>query len=211
MEEREEMAVYRGIAEKMVEVYDFDWENNIRMKEVCICSVEGIISNITNIILVFLTTAALRISQEALIFIATFAAMRFYAGGAHAKNYVRCVSTYLGVLLISIGCARFGATLQDNFINMICGLSLLIAAVFNYKYAARQVHLGERTIGYRKRAGRIFAVVCTIMILFCIFCSYIEIDIVRKGVREVVLIQAFALLAQSIALWIGRSECGEGR
>lgn len=204
------MAVYRGIAESIVEIYDFDWQDNIRMKETCICSVEGAIANILNVSLVVLIAIILRISQEAVIFIATFAALRFYAGGAHAKNYVRCISTYLCVLLISVVCAKYSASIQDIWINVFCGFSMITASIINCKYAARQQHLEERTIAYRKKFGRIFAVICTFMLSMCILYPNIKSCSIREGIREVVLIQSFALLAQSIALWIGRSECREG-
>lgn len=204
------MAGYRGIAEKIVETYDFDWQNNTRMKETCICSVEGVIANIFNASLVLLTAMILKIPQEAIIFITTFAALRFYAGGAHAKNYIRCISTYLCALLVSVSCAQHGTSMQDGWIAMVCGFSMVIAAIINYKYAARQRCLGERTIVYRKRFGRIFTAICTFMISMCVLCPYTENYSVRKGIQKIVLIQAFALLAQSIALWIGRSECREG-
>lgn len=32
------MEIYRGAAERLVEIYDFDWKENERMKEACICN-----------------------------------------------------------------------------------------------------------------------------------------------------------------------------
>lgn len=205
------MAGYRGIAEKVVEIYDFDWQNNIKMKEACICSVEGVIANIFNVGLVLLIAAALKISQETIIFMLTFAALRIYAGGAHAKNYIKCMLAYLCVLLASVSCAKYGVSVQGGWTAAVCGFSMLAAAVINYKYAARQQCLGERTIVYRKKFCRIFINICIFMIAVCILYPHIANDTVRETMQKIILLQAFALLAQSIALWLGRNECGEGR
>lgn len=32
------MEIYRGAAERLVEIYDFDWKENERMKKACICN-----------------------------------------------------------------------------------------------------------------------------------------------------------------------------
>lgn len=204
------MAGYRGIAEKVVKAYDFDWQDNIRMKEACICSTEGVIANILNVSLILLVTLILKISQEAIIFMMTFAALRFYAGGAHEKNYVRCVSTYLCVLFTCITCARYGASIPDGWTVIICSFSIVAAMIINRKYAARQQGLGERSIVYRRKFGKIFLVICVFMISICVLYPCTENYDVREGMQKVVLLQAFALLAQSIALWIGRGECREG-
>lgn len=205
------MAGYRGIAEKVVEVYDFDWQNNTKMKEACICSVEGVIANIFNLSLVLLTAAVLKILQEAVIFMLAFATLRLYAGGAHAKNYVRCVSTYLCVLLASVSCAKYGASIQGGWTAAVCGFSMLAAAIINYKYAARQQCLGERTIVYRKMFCRIFMFICIFMTAVCCLYFNTASSHIRETFQKVILLLAFAMLAQSIALWTGRNECrGEG-
>lgn len=205
------MAGYRGIAEKVVEVYDFDWQNNTKMKEACICSVEGVIANVFNISLVLLAAAVLKILQEAIIFILVFAALRFYAGGAHAKNYIRCILSYLCVLLASVSCAKYGASIQGGWTAAVCGFSMLLAAAVNYRYAARQQCLGERTIVYRKKFCRIFMNICIFMTAVCILYPHTVNDSVREAMQKVILLQAFALLVQSTALWLGRNECRERR
>lgn len=204
------MAVYREVAEKIVEIYDFDWKDNMRMKETCICSVEGVISNVVNVILLILTVTALGIAGEAAIFAGTFGAMRSYAGGAHAKNHARCILTYMCVLLISIGCAKYCSTMQDASVYTICGLSMIMAMIVNCRYAAKQKRLGERTNVYRRKLSKIFIVICIFMTLICILSPYVQDYSIKESLQEIVLIQAFALFAQSVALWIARDECKEG-
>lgn len=200
------MAVYRDLAEKIVETCDFNWKNNVKMKEVCICSVENIVANIFNLCVAIFITTMLGIFSESLVFIGTFAVMRCYSGGAHAKNYVRCISTYLCILIICIFSARNIAGLQDiKLISIISILSIVIAAVINYRYAAKQIFLDKRKQLYRAKASGIFSWICVFMIIMYILNLYTRTPIIT----EIILIQAFALLAQSIALLAGRKECKE--
>ncbi len=204
------MAVYRSVAERIVEVYNFDWKDNVKMKETCICSVESVISNIVNVTLVVFVAGIMGSLGEALIFIGTFVAMRFYAGGAHARSHVRCILTYLCVLIASIICAKYCTLLPDIYINSLCGCSVIIAMAINYKYAARQRRLGQRTPIYRRKLKRIWIAICFIMGSVCFIYSHVSHDTIRECLQKVVLLQAFAILAQSIALWIERGECKEG-
>ena len=111
------MEIYRGAAERLVEIYDFDWKENERMKEACICSVEAMIANGLDSVIVFTFALLAGIFIEMLIFFVTFGMLRFYAGGAHAKNYVRCVLMYICVVCISI-LSQEDVLLQQIYIQL---------------------------------------------------------------------------------------------
>ena len=203
------MTMYREAAERIVDIYDINWEKNMRMKEACICSVENIIANAVNISLVFLITTALGILTESLIFIVTFAAIRFYSGGAHAKNYTKCLLTYLCLLLVSVSTAKLLIVIQDNkVINIICIISMVIATIINYKYAATQIFLGEYISSYRKKACGIFIILYIFMITLCILIPRVTDLNVRDVMQEIILIQSLSLLAQSTALLVEKMNVG---
>lgn len=200
------MAVYRKLAEKIVETYDFNWIHNIKMREVCVCSVENVIANIFNLCIVIFITTTLGIFSEAIVFICTFAVMRCYSGGAHAKRYITCISIYLCILIVSIFSAKYIADMHDTkIISMICILSLVITATINYLYAAKQTFLDKRKKIYRIKTCRFFITICVLMFIMYILKIYTRNPILT----HIILIQTFALLAQSITLLVGKKECEE--
>lgn len=197
------MAIYRGAAEKLVDVYDFDWKDNLRMKEACICSVESVIANTVNISLIALLAIVTGLWREIAIYFFTFAAMRFYAGGAHAKNYLQCIAIYVCIMLICIGCAKYCIPASVLYPFVMCLGSIIISGWINGKYAARQRSVGKRSNDYRKKARLIHRIISILM--FSIFLVYMQTN--NSFLREMIFIQSFALTAQSIALFIERKEC----
>lgn len=197
------MAIYRSAAERLVDIYDFDWKDNERMKEACICSVEGVIANILDVAIVFMFAALTGVFWEMLIFFISFGLMRFYAGGAHAKNYVRCVTTYICVMYLSICLTRQCIMLPTVCTIGICVVSILFSGWVNGKYAAKQRSVGSRKELFRRNALIIHRVISIFMILNCIGCLCVN-DWVWQ---EVIWIQAFALVAQSVALFMDRKNC----
>ncbi len=199
------MAIYRGVAEQLVDIYDFDWKDNERMKEACICRVEGLVANVLDIFIVIVFGILTGIFKEVLVFLLSFGFMRFYAGGAHAKNYARCVITYICVMYLSVCLAKQCIMLPAVYTMGICFISIMFSGWINGKYAAKQKNVGSRKELLRRNALIIHKIISVIMIVICISYPYMNHSIWQ----EIVWIQAFALTAQSIALFMDRKECIE--
>lgn len=197
------MEIYRGTAEKLVEIYDFDWEENLRMKEACICSVESVIANVINISIVILFAMLTGLVKEIAVYFVTFGAMRFYAGGAHAKNYLQCITLYICIMCANIFAVKFFLDLSEICTYCICAISIVLSGWLNGKYAARQKTVGTRSIEYRKNALTIHKMISVFMIFVCIGYPHMN----SSFWQEIILIQAFALTVQSMALFINRKEC----
>lgn len=194
--------MYRGVAEGLVEFYEYDWGENLRLKETCICSVEMLCANIVNVIIVMLLATILNIQREALIFAATFAAMRFYAGGAHAKNYGQCITIYSLVLLICINIARACMSLDYVVICAICVLCISIVCLASYKYAAISSTVTEKISHYRRKNFIILGVMGTVMILLGSINCYVDNIALHQLIKEGLLLQSLALFIHSISLWL---------
>ncbi len=197
------MAIYRGVAEKLVDIYDFDWEDNLRMKETCICSVESVIANVIDIAIVVLFAALTGVMKEFAVYFLTFGTLRFYAGGAHAKNYLRCIISYICIMCVCFMAVHYLIELPDICTYCVCVMSIVISGWINGKYAARQRTVGSRSTMYRKHALTIHKIISGFMIIICIAYPHMS----SAFWQEIVLIQAFALTAQSVALFMDRKEC----
>lgn len=197
------MTIYREAAERLVDVCDFDWDDNLRMKEVCICSVESIITNTVNITMIVLLAIATGLWREIAIYFFTFAAMRFYAGGAHAKNYLQCITFYVCIMLVCIGCAKYYIPVTRVYLFLMSISSIILSGWINGKYAARQKTVGRKSNQYRKKALLMHRIISAV--LFSVFNIYILTN--NSFLGEMIAIQSFSLTAQSIALFIERKEC----
>lgn len=200
------MAVYRGVAEKLVERYEHNWYNNVRLKETCICSVEMLIANSVNICVVVLVALALKIPREVLVFFATFAGLRYYAGGVHAKNYFQCITIYLSILLTSIYCVKQCIHLTDLVIYFLCIVSMILAAVMNYKYAAKQNGRKNKIADYRRKTYYVLSVIESVMIIFGVTFPYIKNEMLQDMMKETMLIQVCALLTHSVSLYLSNRK-----
>lgn len=197
------MATYREAAEQLVDIYDFEWKDNMRMKEACISSVESVIANIVNVTLITVLAIATGLWKEILIYFITFAAMRLYAGGAHAKNHLQCIIIYICILMTCIGCAKSYIPSARLHLFAICLGSIALSGWINRKYAGRQRGVGKKSDDYRKKALLIYRIITIFM--FGAFIAYTQIS--YSFLREMIVIQSLALTAQSMALFIERNEC----
>lgn len=197
------MAIYRGAAEKMVEMYDFEWEENLRMKEACICSVENVMANAINISIVILFAVLTGLVKEIAVYFLTFGVMRCYAGGAHAKNHFQCIILYICIMCASIITAKLLVNLPEIYTYCMCAISIVISGGLNSKYAARQKNIGTRRTEYRKKALTIHKIISAFITIVCI--GYPNTN--SSFWQEIILIQTFALMVQSMALFINRKEC----
>ena len=82
-------------------------------------------------------------------------------------------------------------------------LGMLISGVTNYKYGAKQISIGNRRQSYRKKMFGIYGIICLMMLVM--FVIYAETG--AEMCRQVVLIQAWAIAAQGIGVFVGREEC----
>jgi len=196
------MAIYRCVAEKLVDIYDFDWRDNLKMKEACICSVESLIANGINVGMIVVLAIVTGLWTEIAIYFLTFAAMRFYAGGAHAKNYIQCITIYVCVMLMSVIGAKYVVWLGAKVILVVCLSGIHVSGYINGRYAARQKNVGKKSQLFHKRAMLMHGVITTEM--FGLFVMYLQTS--NYFVAQILIIQSCALLAQSIALWLGRKE-----
>lgn len=197
------MALYRETAEKLVETYDFDWKDNLRMKEVCICSVESLIANTVNIVLLVFCAMITGLWREIATYFLTFASIRGYAGGTHAKDYMRCITSYVTIMLACIGCVKYCIPSAGFYVCTILLVSIFFSGWINWKYAAKQKNYGTKRAAYRKRALMMHRIITVFMI--GMFMIYMKTHI--SFLREMIMIQSFALIIQSIALWMERKEC----
>jgi len=202
------MGVYRKISEIIVNNYECAWEANSRMKETCICGVEAVCSTAVNVCIIAVIAMILHIQIEAMIFFITFAALRMYAGGAHASNYRKCISIYVVVMVLSIMTAKCLVRIDRIYGDVFCIMSFVITCLINYIYAAKQKDIGniDLSIQFRKKVFVILGVIGINMFLWC-FIQQWSVFYQSNMIKELILVQAFAMLAQSIALFMNRKEC----
>lgn len=201
------MAVYRRIAEKIVEEYDFDWEDNPRRKEICITSVEMLCANVLDVAIILLIVLLMGVAREALVFFLTFGILRLYAGGGHAKNYALCVTIYTTVLLVSIWYARSGAALPAQWLYGLMVPGMIFATTVNLKYAGCQRNIGSPQNKFRTRALVILGLIECGLLVMGVLVSCLGEGALQSCIKEFAYLQIFALVAQSIALYFGRREC----
>lgn len=197
------VAVYREAAERLVNIYDFDWDSNLRMKEACICSVENVIANIVDVIIVFTLAYVTGVMGEVLLYFLTFGLLRMYAGGAHAKNYFRCITIYLCVMYVCIYTSRLLMGAPVGVMLLICGASILVSGWINSRYAGGQKHVGARSRMYRKRALFIHHLVSMMLMVGCI----VYLLSSWEALQKMVFLQAFALVIPSILLIVEKRQC----
>lgn len=197
------MVVYRRVAERIIEEYDFDWKDNLRMKEALICSVENVIANAINVSIIITLALITGFRSEIFIYFFTFAAMRMYAGGVHAKDHLRCILTYICIMISAIVCTKCLVPIVGNDLLIICVSGLVLAGWINMKYGGRQRELGERKNTYRKKLLLIYLIITAFMLV--VMTGYLHSKSVFLG--EMLMIQLFALMAESISLYIIRKEC----
>lgn len=197
------MALYRVSAEKLVNTYDFDWKDNLRMKEVCICSVESFLANMMNTVLLVVCAIITGLWKEMAIYILTFATIRVYAGGVHAKDYIRCIISYVTIMLACIGCVKYCIPSARFYVCAILLVSVFFSGWINWKYAAKQKNCGTKRTAYRKRALMMHRLITLFMLVM--FMIYVKMGIGFLG--QMIMIQSFALSIQSITLWMERKEC----
>lgn len=196
------MEIYRGIAEKLVEIYDFDWRDNLKMKEACICSVEDIIAKGVNIFLIILLAIITGLWREIIIYFLTFTTLRFYAGGVHAKNYMQCIMVYVGIMFMSIAFAKCITPLNEMILLVVVLFSISISKILNGKYSAKQKKVGTKSDLFHKKTMMFHGIITSEMCGLFMLQMLLEC----RFIAQILIIQSCALVVQSIALGLDRKE-----
>lgn len=197
------MDLYRMTAEKIVNLYDHDWKEQVKLKEACICSVEIVVASALHLIILFTLAVISGLVFEVLLYFVTFGLLRFYAGGIHAKSFAQCITIYCILMFSEICGIKYYLLEQTIPFVVVFFLSLYLAEVIHDRFAARQMYLEDDEPRSRRRATLILRIIMSEMgLLFCVC-------IASKSMllREILYIQAFALMTQSICLFFNRNQC----
>ena len=195
---------YRRIAEYLVREYDFDWHGNERMREACICSVENVIANVVNFLFILLLACVTGLGMQMIVFGITFAAMRIYAGGAHAKNHLYCIVMYVGIMLACIRGSQWLLNRNDTIFLAFIMFNIFFSGIVNEKYAATQKNVTSLCEVYQKKTMMIYWTLVTII------CFLVILYIVSGNLKykNIVILQSFAMITQSLALLAERMQTG---
>lgn len=200
----------RCLAEKIIDDYDCDWDNDIRVKEACVCSVENIMALAINILL--LTIIAILLSKEKVcfIFFLTNGFIRIFSGGIHASTHTKCISTYIIIMLISIYLAEFLQEIPIIFFVLSIMVPCFSIAV-NFKYGGMQKKLEiEDNLKYSSCCKRMVLIFNSILI-----CAGLMDLLSQNGIgislRNIGLVESFALIVQSVSLLLARQNCYNSR
>lgn len=198
--------MYRNIAERLVAGYPFDWSEHSRMRETCVCGVEIVCSTLVNVIITFILLCCLSKEEACLIFFIVNGTVRIFSGGIHAKDHLNCFLTYIGILL----CSAYAASYLDEIkfcLYILCIIVPVITMTINFKYGGMQSHL---EIMERKK----FNFYCKgfVTIYNAVLITLCMIEILSKtnlgaALRNGLYVMCFALLTQSISLFLGRKTC----
>ena len=201
--------MYRKISEKLVNSYPCDWESNIRMKETCICGVEIVCSTIVNLLLITILACISSKELEVFLFFMVYGSMRLYSGGIHAKNHFRCILYYSTMLFASVYAAEYLAEFKGG-IYILGVLVPVIALGSNYVYGGKQKKLEETESRKYAKTCRVITAILSVHLVIVCMVQCIWWDSIALEFRSYFYIQAFAMLFQSISLFLDRKQCKGG-
>lgn len=198
--------MYRKIAERFVDEYNYDWAAKPRMKEACICSVEIFCSTLINAIIILSLACLLSKEIPCIIFVIVNGTTRLYSGGRHAKNYLRCILTYTALLLISVYTADYMKEMRKQLYILVFFV-LVFSVSINIKYGGmqRQLENWERKKN-RKICGGLVAFYNIVFIIVCITELITGISM-GLSMRNFLYVGCFALLIQAALLYMDRKQC----
>ena len=198
--------MYRRIAERLVDYYPYDWKENLRMKETCICGVEIVCSTLINIIILIALACLLSKQGACLIFFMINGMTRLFSGGVHAKNHRSCILFYIAVLLASVYAADYLDEIRYGM-YVLCMIVPVVSISVNFKYGGMQKQLEEGERRKYKKICKYFIVMYNIILY--VACGIEVMSGIPMGVdvRNSLYVGCFALLTQSISLFLGRKNC----
>ena len=157
------------------------FEEKKEYREIYEYSMEILLSNIANFVVIITLALLLKIESNVFCYIIFFLPYRFLYGGAHAKTHVRCIGTFVISMLVWIFMAR----------QIPATVFLLVAEL--------AVILGVNALDYlnaeNKNMGKtMICIVVSVILLFCI-------NLVSKNCING-LCGVFALITQAVSLEI---------
>ncbi len=196
------MAGYRSIAEGLVDSYDANWEENPRLKEACIYSVETLVANMVNVLILVALAIVTQWWLEIATYFFTFASIRIYAGGAHAKNFRRCITFYSLTMLACIVIAKGMMGTADIYIFLVGIGCVCWSGWVNARYAARYKTEDNEKERCRRAVKRTFILLIPELVILWGVAVWYEC----LNMKVLFLVQTLAMAVQGIALAIERNE-----
>lgn len=111
----------------------YDEKNKIvENEEIYLYGGELILSSVVGLAVVLVEGLLMRVPLESIIFFVSFATLRIYAGGYHAKSYLRCNTLFA----VCCGfCFRLYKISAGHITDLICVIVYLGNAILIMKYA----------------------------------------------------------------------------
>lgn len=191
--------MFRYLAEKAVENYPLDWDNDT-MKEACLYRVEVLIATVFNLVIVALLAIIFSKEIECFIFFFVNSSLRLFSGGHHAKNHFNCIMTYITIMFLCIALADY---LKGNTLilyGLFC-VTTVFSIATNHLLSAKGDYLDqEDKITYHKRCMLILLVYLMLITCTCVF--NIVVHTVSIFIKYCLFIMCFTLIMQSCSLII---------
>lgn len=156
-------------------------------KEIYIYGFEAMLSTIINAILVLTIGILTGLLLETLIFIISFALLRVYCGGYHAKTHVGCILMFLiiyGSAMLAPYLIR--AQYYGLFSIAISGVSLLVILIYAPIEHKNRPFVGNEYLTFR-RLARIIALLEAVLIVF--------ISVILQDFSKIALILSMAMMS----------------
>lgn len=170
-----------NLAEGMASVFVSYGESSEENADIYAYACEAIIFTLVNVFICLLVALVFGRVVEGLVFITSFALLRRYTGGHHAKTHLRCILTFNTILIFSLLILALFSSLQVvNAITLIAATVALVG-IFLLAEAKRK---NNKT---SKRKGRYAAAV---LWAFCI----VDIYILNVHVGPVIALSMLSVL-----------------
>ena len=88
------MITYRNICKKIIPIFSEQIQNQTDY-EVYLYALESFLSTLVNFLVIILIGILFHITDYVLFYLLFFTPFRYFEGGRHEKNHVRCISLYL--------------------------------------------------------------------------------------------------------------------
>lgn len=186
------MISYQKISKILLSFFKINVANQTE-EDIYLYGLEILLSNFINFSIIILLSVLFHIEKEVLCFILFFAPLRFFSGGIHAKNHIRCILLFLfflfASLLLSIPISRYPYYLYIVPCILICRI---LYALLQQKYFS--------TLNTKIATFLSFLLAAILIALLCfnmIFSYQIEYYITLASMAILVqLLTSFPLLLQ---------------
>lgn len=139
-------------------------------REIYSYGLELILSNIINLLTLLILTIVLGTYIESIVFLVFLIPIRLYAGGYHAKTYLRCNLVFIIIYLMIIGGVY--ATPKENML-IVGSMVMCMSAIIIYRFAPVESEYNplskDETACYAKVSKGIIGIEVIIVIMGFIF------------------------------------------